>query len=221
MLFTVHLDLRKTQKCGTGTFTHGTPLNPASFCSGRSVLIQAGSREMHSNIHAQHLIHEKYWAMVKRKAEKPEWLLMERASGLSQSRGTVMDPQQLCRSSQVSQYFRSFKGSCGICPPVWQQLQVNSASCYSEQESDWLNFFYSLKSEQKPQHCLSFFISWRTLYELNKTIIITWTEIRFFQKPRQEVLQHIWKARNLPPGEIRASPSRDKTQWWDRALRKV
>lgn len=116
---------------------------------------------------------EQWW----NKAEKPEWLLMERASGLSQSRGTVMDPQQLCRSSQVSQCFRSFKGSCGICPPVRLHLQVNSASCYSEQGSEWLNFFYSLKSKQKPQHCLSFFISWHILYELNKAIIITWSEV--------------------------------------------
>ena len=139
-----HYKIRKTQTCSTGNFTHGETSGPASPSSERSVLIQAGSRQMHSNIHAQHLTCEESWAVAKHRAETPERPFVEGASGLSQSCQTVVDPQWLCRSRQVSQYLQKLQGILWhsyICVAAFSSYLTFTVLWAVK----WLNF-YSLKN---------------------------------------------------------------------------
>lgn len=153
-VFEPHDKTRKTQMCSTETFTHGKTSDPASPSSGRSVLIQAGSRQMHSNIHAQHLAREESWAVAKHRAETPEWLFVEGASGLSQSCQTVVHPQWLCRSSQVARHLQKLQGILWhlyICVAAFSSYLTFTLLWAVK----WLNFYSLVKTSVRVMHCMS------------------------------------------------------------------
>lgn len=127
-----HYKIRKTQTCSTGNFTHGETSGPASSGSGRSVLIQAGSRQMHSNIHAQHLTCEESWAVAKK--SRDTWAACCGGSLRTQPKlpdcgGSTVTMQKQTSISVPSET----SGDPVALTSVWQHFQVMSPSHYSGQ----------------------------------------------------------------------------------------
>lgn len=140
----------------------------------RSFLIQAGTRQMHSNIHAQHLLAIQLTMNLK----------MQSRSALSAS--LWREPQDSANAgnlcwihSDFGEPVRhpcntgNFRVSCGIHSPVWQHFRYLSFT--SLRTMKCLNFCYSLKNMQKPQYWLCKACQEIKIYMLwHKAIITIW-----------------------------------------------
>lgn len=176
----------------------------------RSFLIQAGTRQMHSNIHEQHLPSSSRWILSTKKMQSRSALSGSlwreprdsvKAGNLCWIRSDYAEPVRHLRNTG------NFRVSCGIHPPVWQHFRYLSFT--SLQTMKCLNFCYSLKNMQKPQY-------WLCMPRNKNLHAVTQSHnnnLKFTSSKNQGKKSHSMSGKLVTqlPAEMHASTCKDKT----------